>query len=143
MKIICKQCNKEFKLTHSEIKFYKDRNLDIPKRCEQCRKANNPYSHSRRTGKKHHTSFKAYIMLAFLIIGGLTAVFSYAENKKEEVPAAETQQVTYYLNTYRNKFHKPDCDSVSEINPQNREAFYGTRQEAIEQGYSPCNNCQP
>lgn len=149
MKFICKQCNKEFKITKSEIKFYKDKNLDIPKRCKQCREANNTYGNyprQRNTHKKHHTSFKTYILLVFLIIGGLTAVFSYAENKKNEIPKSEIsshQQVTYYLNTYRHKFHTPDCSSVYEMNPDNRQEFYGTREEAIAQGYSPCQNCCP
>ena len=40
MKLTCKQCGKEFELSESEIAFYKSKNLHIPKRCEQCRKAN-------------------------------------------------------------------------------------------------------
>ncbi|MCM1315406.1 MAG: zinc-ribbon domain containing protein [Prevotella sp.] len=149
MKIICKQCNKAFKLTNSEIKFYKDKNLDIPKRCKQCREANNLYGNyprQRSTRKKHNNSLKYSLLLVFLIIGGLTAVFSYTENIKNKIPDAEissNQKVTYYLNTYRNKFHRPDCSSVSEMNPQNKEEFYGTREEAISQGYSPCQNCNP
>lgn len=35
MKIICKQCKQAFELTDSEIKFYNDRNLNIPKRCRE------------------------------------------------------------------------------------------------------------
>ena len=68
----------------------------------------------------------------------------------ETTQAPETEKVTeepkiitYYLNTYRMKFHKPDCPSVTEMNPRNRKAFYGTRDEAIEMGYSPCGNCRP
>ena len=59
-----------------------------------------------------------------------------------EVPL-EPQEVTYYLNTYRKKFHKPNCSSVYEMNPENRQAFYGTRDEVIAMGYSPCGNCCP
>lgn len=51
--------------------------------------------------------------------------------------------ITYYLNTYRHKFHRPDCESVQQMNYRNRKAFYGTREEAIEKGYSPCHNCNP
>lgn len=40
MKRVCKQCGKEFELTQSEIQFYKSKNLNIPKRCQECRKAN-------------------------------------------------------------------------------------------------------
>ncbi|MDE6426119.1 MAG: hypothetical protein K2K89_08290, partial [Ruminococcus sp.] len=62
---------------------------------------------------------------------------------KQTTSTTQTQQITYYLNTYRNKFHKTDCDSVSQMNARNRKAFYGTREEAIAQGYSPCHNCNP
>lgn len=40
MKIICKQCGKEFELTQSEISFYKSKNLSLPKRCKECRDKN-------------------------------------------------------------------------------------------------------
>lgn len=35
----CKDCGREFTLTDSEIKFYKDKNLELPKRCNECRNA--------------------------------------------------------------------------------------------------------
>ena len=37
----CKQCGEEFTLTDSEIKFYNDKGLNLPKRCSECRKKNN------------------------------------------------------------------------------------------------------
>lgn len=40
MKRICKQCGKEFELSDSEIQFYKSKNLNIPKRCKECRDRN-------------------------------------------------------------------------------------------------------
>lgn len=36
----CKQCGKEFVLSDSEIKFFNDKNLELPKRCNECRKEN-------------------------------------------------------------------------------------------------------
>lgn len=36
----CKQCGKEFVLSDSEAKFFKDKNLELPKRCSECRKEN-------------------------------------------------------------------------------------------------------
>lgn len=36
----CKQCGKEFVLSDSEIKFFRDKNLELPKRCNECRKEN-------------------------------------------------------------------------------------------------------
>lgn len=36
----CKQCGKEFTMTDSEVKFYNDKGLDLPKRCSECREKN-------------------------------------------------------------------------------------------------------
>lgn len=49
MKRICKQCGKEFVLTQEEIAFYQSKNLQIPKRCEKCRRENKAGG---RTGKR-------------------------------------------------------------------------------------------
>ncbi|MBO5522262.1 MAG: zinc-ribbon domain containing protein [Roseburia sp.] len=35
----CKDCGKKFELSDSEIQFFEERNLTLPKRCQQCRKA--------------------------------------------------------------------------------------------------------
>ena len=37
----CKQCGKKFTITDSEIQFYKSKDLELPKRCGDCRKKNN------------------------------------------------------------------------------------------------------
>jgi len=36
----CIQCNKEFTMTESEIRFYKSKRLSLPKRCKECRDVN-------------------------------------------------------------------------------------------------------
>jgi pyocin large subunit-like protein len=36
-KIICVSCGRQFVLTESEIDFYKNKKLNLPKRCEECR----------------------------------------------------------------------------------------------------------
>lgn len=40
MKRVCKDCGKEFTITDSEIDFYKEKNLELPKRCSECRSKN-------------------------------------------------------------------------------------------------------
>lgn len=40
VKFTCKQCGKEFTLSDSEIRFYKGKNLKLPKRCKECRVKN-------------------------------------------------------------------------------------------------------
>lgn len=36
----CVQCGKEFTIKDTEIKFYKGKNLNLPKRCKECRENN-------------------------------------------------------------------------------------------------------
>lgn len=50
---------------------------------------------------------------------------------------------TYVLNINTKRFHYPDCPSVKEIKEKNRRSFSGTREEAIELGYTPCGACKP
>ena len=37
MKRTCKQCGKEFELSSGELEFYESKNLELPKRCKECR----------------------------------------------------------------------------------------------------------
>ena len=37
----CKDCGEEFVITEGEQKFYKERNLNLPKRCKNCRQKRN------------------------------------------------------------------------------------------------------
>ena len=55
----------------------------------------------------------------------------------------EEAEVTYILNKNTKKFHYPDCPSVNTIKEKNKVVFYGTREEAIKMGYSPCGRCNP
>ena len=58
---------------------------------------------------------------------------------------AVSSNVTYILNTNPSsmKFHKPNCSSVTNMKEENKKEFYGTREEAIAAGYSPCGSCKP
>lgn len=57
--------------------------------------------------------------------------------------ADEGKMTEYVLNTKNNKFHLPSCSSVTGMNPENRESFFGLREELIEMGYAPCGACKP
>lgn len=72
--------------------------------------------------------------------------------KEETQPPADNnddnddgnQQGTHYvLNTNTKKFHYASCGSAKKISEKNRQDFYGTREELIAMGYSPCGNCDP
>ena len=49
----------------------------------------------------------------------------------------------YILNKSSMKFHKITCSSVETISEKNKEEYNGYRSELIEQGYKPCNSCNP
>lgn len=51
--------------------------------------------------------------------------------------------ITYVLNDSSMRFHTPGCSSIAHIKESNREDFYGTREEAVALGYSPCGLCNP
>ena len=50
---------------------------------------------------------------------------------------------TYILNISSRKFHIPTCDSVGNIKEKNKEEFFGTRDELLSSGDSPCGSCHP
>lgn len=56
-------------------------------------------------------------------------------------PSAD--QVTYVLNVRSDKFHLPDCPSVSKMAGRNRLDMASTFDDLIADGYSPCANCLP
>ena len=45
-------------------------------------------------------------------------------------------------NPDRLRFHRRDCSSVNEMNPEHQVPF-NTREEAISAGYVPCKRCKP
>ena len=50
---------------------------------------------------------------------------------------------TYILNTSSKKFHLPTCQYATSMKEENREEYTGTREELIENNYSPCGTCNP
>lgn len=70
----------------------------------------------------------------------VTPAPSSDETAQADAPVAEAAQ-TYVLNNNTMKFHDPSCRSVRQMKaPQE---VTTTRQSLIDQGYSPCGNCNP
>lgn len=63
--------------------------------------------------------------------------------KREPVTGSEASQADYILNTNTKKFHYPTCSSVNDMKEKNKQEFFGTRDETIALGYSPCGRCKP
>ncbi len=63
------------------------------------------------------------------------------ESKEETADSAI--QADYILNINSGKFHYPSCPSVDLMNESNKRPYEGNREGAIDQGYVPCQNCNP
>ena len=74
---------------------------------------------------------------------GTSEIAFLPELEKTTEVANDDSAITYVLNTNTKKFHYPYCDSVNEMKEKNKQVFTGTREEAIEMGYSPCGRCKP
>ncbi len=66
-----------------------------------------------------------------------------APDMPSEPADSESESLDYILNLNSKKFHKPDCASVEIMKESNKQPFHGTREEAIANGYDPCENCNP
>ena len=94
---------------------------------------------------------KLFVLLVSLLsVSILTSCYNLKKDyditeSKREVSVCEeltkTSGTKYILNTHSDKFHYPSCESARRISTKNREEYFGTREELIEDGYSPCGNC--
>lgn len=53
------------------------------------------------------------------------------------------KEKSYILNTRSQKFHLPECKNVADIAEHNKNTYVGTREDLIEDGYTPCGWCKP
>ncbi len=50
---------------------------------------------------------------------------------------------TYILNINSNKIHLPSCSGVKRMQEKNKKEYTGTIEELLEDGYEPCEACNP
>lgn len=77
---------------------------------------------------------------------GTSVSFSSEKSAAEEPTVTDEQGSdtrTYILNTRSMKFHLPTCSSVENMSDKNKAEYTGSREDLIEQGYSPCGSCNP
>ena len=65
------------------------------------------------------------------------------QTTEQQITELEQVSTSYVLNTNTGKFHKPNCSTLGTMNDANQEDYYGTRDEVINMGYSPCGRCNP
>ena len=56
-------------------------------------------------------------------------------------PEPATPSYSYVLNTNTLRIHKPDCSSVNEMNPKNRQPTNESIEELEAEGYVKCKRC--
>ncbi len=63
--------------------------------------------------------------------------------KAQTTAAPSSGRKKYVLNTKTMKFHLPSCSEVDRITDDNRKNTTTTRESLIDQGYIPCQKCNP
>lgn len=56
---------------------------------------------------------------------------------------SDTEEQNFVVNTNTHKFHNPSCSSVKDTKESNKKTLKCPRQELIDQGYEPCQRCNP
>lgn len=65
------------------------------------------------------------------------------EPTEPDMTAPPSGGTDYVLNVNSMKFHDPDCEWAQKISDRNRADYTGSREDLIEQGYTPCGGCNP
>ncbi len=77
---------------------------------------------------------------------GIVIDYKTGESAMEGVlqeQTAQTEQEQYILNTSSKKIHKADCKQGQSIKAENIKITYISRQELLEDGYTPAGCCDP
>lgn len=78
-----------------------------------------------------------------VVIDYATGLSALEEDGLPTAPPSSDVTSTYILNTNTKKFHLPSCSSVDDMSESNKQTYTGSRDELIEDGYSPCGVCKP
>lgn len=77
---------------------------------------------------------------------GISINYSTGESVALDTQADITKsqnESNYIVNINTNKFHQPNCSSVSSIKAKNRIDYFGMRDTLVSKGYQPCKKCNP
>ena len=86
----------------------------------------------------------AFCVYCYNVQPGIEIDYHTDDSKSSETEQpSKTSEDLYVLNRNTKKFHRPNCSSVQDIKPKNKQEFSGNTKALIQQGYSPCKNCNP
>lgn len=115
----CVQCEQEFTITDSEIKFYQNKGLSIPKRCKACREQNKKRESTQQGTSK--TPKKGLLTTLAVIFLGILGIFFNTTDKVPNGNASLVEQTQTKAYSFRNenaltghfKKHKDEFDFVN------------------------------
>lgn len=133
MKRTCIQCGKEFEITQSEINFYKSKNLQLPKRCKECRAENKGKKNSQsaadnssaskpqQTSKKTQTSAakkpfgsKGIIGIIAFIVVAVIAVFGFFGKGNTDSGLSQPETDAYFEEFIPETGSQPESETAAE-----------------------------
>ena len=79
--------------------------------------------------------------ISFFTTGGKeldSATFS----RSDETLSSDTKEIVYVGNKNSHVFHLPDCGGVKTMN-ENNKVYFNSREDAVNNGYTPCGQCNP
>lgn len=86
----------------------------------------------------------AFCVYCYNVQPGIEIDYHTGDSKSSETEQpSKTSEDLYVLNRNTKKFHRPNCSSVQDIKPKNKQEFSGNTKALIQQGYSSCKNCNP
>ena len=68
---------------------------------------------------------------------------SQTNDSNDDGSTSDQTDYEYVLNISSKKFHYPDCSVVDDMSEKNKEVSSKSREELINEGYSPCGYCDP
>lgn len=84
---------------------------------------------------------ETYAPLCVAVLADIVIPSDNPDPKPELEPVPS--QYNYVLNINSKVFHYPTCASAKRISSQNRQDYYGKREDVIAMGYTPCKTCHP
>ena len=65
------------------------------------------------------------------------------DDEEKEETGDDTAGPDYIVNTSSKKFHIPGRSCANQISEKNRQEYFGTRENLINEGYEACGTCKP
>ncbi|SCJ98499.1 Uncharacterised protein [uncultured Eubacterium sp.] len=76
---------------------------------------------------------------------GIVIDYATGESRRgnDATKKSDSEEQNFVVNTNTHKFHNPSCSSVKDTKESNKKNLKCSRQELIDQGYEPCQRCNP